>query len=60
MTTSPAQQPRSGPPTEPRGEGDIEPRGGTGLTALLLVGLLCVLRGLAALSVALVTVVGTT
>jgi hypothetical protein len=60
MTPSPAQQPRTGPPTESRGERDTERRGGKGLIALLLVGSLSLLSGLAVLLVALVTVVGTT
>ena len=59
MMPSPAEQRRTVPPTEPRGERDTEPRGER-LVALLLLGSFFVLVGLAALVVALFTVVGTT
>jgi hypothetical protein len=75
MTPSPNQQPRTVPCTEPRGECDVEPRGecdveprgecdveprGERAIALLLLGFVSVLGGLAALIVALVTAVGAT
>jgi hypothetical protein len=59
MMPPPTRQPRPVSPAAPREERATEPRGGSGLRVLLLGGL-SVLSGMAALLVALITVVDRT